>query len=57
LERLDGVQKAEVNLQTQEATVSYLPDKVTVEKMIETVAATPHMMGVDMHYRAALKQQ
>jgi len=36
--------------------VSYLPDKVTVEKMIETVAATPHMMGADMQYSAALKQ-
>jgi mercuric transport protein len=37
LERLAGVQKAEVSYEKQRAVVTYDPDKVTVEQLIEAI--------------------
>ncbi len=37
LERLDGVQQAEVRARTAQAVVTYAPEKVTVQQMIEAV--------------------
>jgi copper chaperone CopZ len=37
LERLDGVHKADVLFKPETATVTYEPDKVTVQQMIEAV--------------------
>jgi Cu+-exporting ATPase len=37
LERLDGVHNAEVSLRAQHAVVTYEPEKVTVQQMIEAV--------------------
>jgi copper chaperone CopZ len=37
LARLDGVQQAEVSFAQQRAQVEYLPDKVTVQQMIDVV--------------------
>jgi copper chaperone CopZ len=37
LARLDGVHKAEVSFSQQQAQVVYLPDKVTVQQMIDAV--------------------
>jgi Cu+-exporting ATPase len=37
LERLDGVHKADVQFKQEKATVTYEPDKVTVQQMIEAV--------------------
>lgn len=37
LERLDGVRKADVSFAQQRAQVAYLPDKVTVQQMIDAV--------------------
>jgi copper chaperone CopZ len=37
LERLDGVDNAEVSLRAEQAVVAYDPGKVTVQQMIEAV--------------------
>ena len=37
LQKLDGVKEAEVNLEKEEALVSYDPEKVTKEKMVEEI--------------------
>lgn len=37
LERLDGVQKADVSYEKQRAVVTYDPDKVTIEQMIAAI--------------------
>jgi copper chaperone CopZ len=37
---LDGVKKAEINLEKGEALVDYIPEKVTKEKMVEEVTKT-----------------
>ena len=37
LARLDGVHKADVSFSEQRAQVAYLPDKVTVQQMIDAV--------------------
>lgn len=37
LARLEGVRKADVSFPTQRAQVAYLPDKVTVQQMIDAV--------------------
>lgn len=37
LARLDGVHKADVSFREKRAQVEYLPDKVTVQQMIDAV--------------------
>jgi Cu+-exporting ATPase len=37
LERLDGVHNAEVNFRAKQAVVTYEPEKVTVQQMVEAV--------------------
>jgi Cu+-exporting ATPase len=37
LERLDGVHNAEVSFQAKQALVTYEPEKVTVQQMVEAV--------------------
>ncbi|MEE8305584.1 MAG: heavy metal-associated domain-containing protein [Candidatus Tectomicrobia bacterium] len=38
MERLDGVQNAEVHARKAQAVVTYDPEKATVQQMIEAVA-------------------
>jgi copper chaperone CopZ len=57
LEKLDGVEKVEIDFDAEEAKVTYSSDKISVEKIIQTIEKTPHMMGAGQKYRAKVKSQ
>lgn len=46
----------EVDFNAKEAKVTYSPDKITVEKLLQTIEKTPHMMGAGK-YTAKVKGQ
>ncbi len=46
----------EVNFNTKEAKVTYSSEKISVEKLIQTIEETPHMMGAGK-YTAKVKSK
>ena len=46
----------DVNFNAKEAKVTYSPGKISVEKLIQTIEETPHMMGTGK-YTAKVKSQ
>jgi mercuric transport protein len=57
LERLDGVQKAEVSYEKQRAVVTYDPDKVTLGQMIGAVKQLGYTATVIPDTDASMRQR
>lgn len=49
-----GVQSAKVEWSSKNAKVTFDEGKISAQQVAQAIAATPHMMGRGMHYRATL---
>jgi Cu+-exporting ATPase len=54
LKRVAGVRSARVDYRTKSAQIEFDESKLSAQKLAKLIAATPHMMGGDMHYRGLL---
>ncbi|MGE0533466.1 MAG: heavy-metal-associated domain-containing protein [Pirellulales bacterium] len=54
LKRAAGVRSARVDYRTKSAQIEFDESKLSAQKLAKLIAATPHMMGGDMHYSGLL---
>jgi Cu+-exporting ATPase len=54
LKRVAGVRSARVDYRTKSAQIEFDEAKLSAQKLARLIAATPHMMGGDMHYSGSL---
>ena len=54
LKRAAGVRSARVDYRTKSAQIEFDESKLSAQKLAKLIAATPHMMGGDMHYSGSL---
>jgi Cu+-exporting ATPase len=54
LKRTAGVRSARVDYRTKSAQIEFDESKLSAQKLARLIAATPHMMGGDMHYSGLL---
>ena len=54
LKRTAGVRSARVDYRTKSAQIEFDESKLSAQKLAKLIAATPHMMGGDMHYSGSL---
>lgn len=50
LKRVKGIQSAKVDWKTKNARIEFDESQVSAQKVAQLIAATPHMMGKNLHY-------